>query len=58
MVQEDRPGQQIQEVPAHPERVDRNHQPINTHPNMQQLMHGTHTQTYWLDKDSDSTWKA
>jgi len=46
MVQEDRPGQQIQEVPAHPERVDRNHQPINTHPNMQQLMHGTHTQTY------------
>lgn len=43
MVQEDRPGQQLQEVPAHPERVDRNHQPINTHPNMQKLMHGTHT---------------
>lgn len=33
MVQEDRLGQKLQEVPAHPERADRNQKPINTYYN-------------------------
>lgn len=41
MVQEDRLGQQLQEVPAHPERADRKQQPIKTYYNMQKLMHDT-----------------
>lgn len=55
MVQEDRLGQQLQEVPAHPERANRNQQAIKTYYNMPKLMHGTYTQIYRLDKQSDST---